>query len=105
MNYTPGPWTVEVDHASNTAEFVRAHLNGEAFDVASVLCDETGNAIENARLIAAAPDLLAAVHGLLASCGPQHESETAEMYQERMTLLQWHIDRASEALTKATGEA
>ena len=105
MNHTPGLWTVEVDHATEAAEFVRAHLDGESFDVASVLCDETGNANENARLIAAAPDLLAAVHGLLACCGPQHESEAAEMYRERMTLLQWHIDRASEALTKATGEA
>ena len=66
---------------------------------------ERDDAAASARLVAAAPDLLAAVHGLLASCGPQHESETAQMYQERMTLLQWHIDRASEALTKATGEA
>lgn len=95
MNYTPGPWTVEVDHASNTAEFVRAHLNGEAFDVASVLCDETGNATENARLIAAAPDLLAALESLNAAVIRAGYGNTAMP----------ELTQAWAAIAKATGEA
>lgn len=94
MNYTPGPWTVAARVVSKRPATVV--LDADKNEVCEVYACSA--------LIAAAPDLLAAVHGLLASCGPQHESETAEMYQERMTLLQWHIDRASEALTKATGE-
>lgn len=97
MNHTPGPWFTE---ATSKIGHV-AICDSDGFTI----CNPSPMGADNARLIAAAPDLLAAVHGLLASCGPQHESETAEMYQERMTLLQWHIDRAGEALTKATGEA
>ena len=98
MSYTQGPWTASPDGL--------IHAGKNRLHIAQAATIGMGHAAEaNARLIAAAPDLLAAVHGLLASCGPQHESETAEMYQERMTLLQWHIDRASEALTNATGEA
>lgn len=97
MNYTPGPWTVSISDDARIEDRITTA------DGAPVFVGRFVN-YDNARLMAAAPDLLAAVHGLLASCGPQHESETAEMYQERMTLLQWHIDRASEALTKATGE-
>lgn len=59
--YTPAPWSVEIDHYTATPEFIRAYVDGEMYDLASVLCDETGNATANARLIAAAPDLLAAL--------------------------------------------
>ena len=57
--HTPAPWSVEIDHRSNTPELIRAYVDGEMYDLASVLCDETGNATANARLIAAAPELLA----------------------------------------------
>ena len=90
MTQAPAPWIVSKRQDRTVVR------DADTNEVCEVFTD--------AQLIAAAPDLLAAVHGLLASCGPQHESESAEMYQERMTLLQWHIDRASEALTKATGE-
>ena len=59
--HNPAPWSVEVDHSSNAPEFIRTYVDGEMYDLASVLCDETGNATANARLIAAAPDLLAAL--------------------------------------------
>lgn len=98
MNYTPGPWTVEVDHASNTAEFVRAHLNGEAFDVASVLCDETGNATENARLIAAAPDLLAALQNAL------DRFESIPAHQDEAGIYRHAAAIAKTAIAKAIGE-
>lgn len=61
LNHTPAPWLVEIDHSSNAPEFIRTYVDGEMCDLASVLCDETGNATANARLIAAAPELLAAL--------------------------------------------
>ena len=59
--HTQGPWIINHDHATDTSEFIRAQIDGEMHDIASVLCDETGNATANARLISAAPDLLAAL--------------------------------------------
>jgi hypothetical protein len=59
--HTPEPWYVEVDHATGAAEYIRAYWDKEMFDIASVLCDETGSANANASLIAAAPELLAAL--------------------------------------------
>lgn len=57
--HTPAPWSVEVDHSNNAPEFIRAYVDGEMHDLASVLCDQTGNAAANAKLMAAAPELLA----------------------------------------------
>lgn len=64
--HTPAPWSVEIDHSNNAPEFIRAYVDGEMHDLASVLCDETGNATANARLIASAPDLLDACRCALA---------------------------------------
>ena len=73
--HTPAPWSVEIDHSSNAPEFIRTHVDGEMYDLASVLCDETGNATANARLIAAAPELLAALEGLLQYTGGWDETD------------------------------
>jgi hypothetical protein len=56
--HTPGPWYVEIDHATGIPDFIRAHMDGEMFDVARIDCSETGNAKADARLIAASPALL-----------------------------------------------
>ena len=92
--HTQGPWSIELDHASNTSEFIRARIDGEMHDIASLLCDETGNASANARLIAAAPDLLAALQAIV----------TGNVYGNP---TQWNlaIDRGIAAIAKATGGA
>lgn len=89
--HTPGPWSVEIDHHNNVPEFIRVYADGEMYDLASVLCDETGNATANARLISAAPDLLAAIEGLLNAL-PSATTHPA-------------IKAARAAIAKATGEA
>ena len=63
--HTPAPWYVNTDHATDKPEYIRAHVDGEMYDVASMLCDETGNAAANARLIASAPELLALLQMVL----------------------------------------
>lgn len=62
--HTPGPWSIEIDHQTEAPEFIRAYHEGEMFDIAS-LSDETENIEANARLIAAAPDLLFALEQML----------------------------------------
>lgn len=94
--HTQGPWSIELNHATNTSEFIRAHIDGEMHDIASLLCDETGNASTNARLIAAAPDLLAAlreIHDAVAM-GEADFSPSGDWFKE-----------AQAAITKATGDA
>lgn len=98
--HTPAPWTIEYDHATNTPELIRAFSDGEMFDVASVMCDETGDAIANARLISASPALLDAcrcaladLEGILPEFDPEREHPAWETLAE-----------VRAAIKKATGE-
>ena len=92
--HTPAPWSVEVDHSSNAPEFIRTYVDGEMYDLASVLCDETGNATANARLIAAAPDLLAALQNVAACFDANDPDSMANAMAD-----------ARAAIAKATGGA
>jgi hypothetical protein len=79
MTHTPGPW----------------EINGEL-----VVCDQAGNEIclpaigaqlteckENARLIAAAPDLLAALKEYLNYCGDFKGTPMAQLNGEARTAI------------------
>jgi hypothetical protein len=65
--FTPGPWAFRIHEPSYGIDLLRLHWRiGSAVDgkgVAFVFGDDESNA----RLIAAAPDLLAALRGLLAA--------------------------------------
>lgn len=98
--HTPAPWSVEVDHSNNAPEFIRAYTDGEMHDLASVLCDETGNAAANARLIAAAPDLLDALRAILTDAS---EDISGLPRDEALDLLSAIADTACAAIAKATG--
>lgn len=95
-SYTYGHWSVEIDHYNNVSEFIRASIDGEMFDVANVLDDETGNAAANARLIAAAPDLLAALQ-MATHCLVWHEE------QHGVGIDAEALRAARAAINKATG--
>lgn len=90
MSHTPGPWTY--DEESN--EVYRLDSAGH---VEACLCEIRGepNWRDNARLIAAAPDLLKALQKLVKAMGyhvPIHEYHRA-------------LDTAREAIRKALGES
>lgn len=100
LKHTPGPW--KVSRADLTAQgfgycrFVRT-VNKSPMDVAEHICHvcELGDAAEdsaNARLISAAPDLLAALQGLLSD---KYLSDPIN--NDRMAA-------ARAAVSKATGE-
>ena len=55
-------------------------------------------------LQAAAPDLLAALIGLLICVGPRGDAEPLDAYEDRVRLLKGQIARAEAAVAKATKE-
>ena len=85
--HTPGPWTIEVDHSCDEPEFIRAQFDGEMFDIAT-LSNESGNVRSNARLIAAAPDLLDALRRVMrhvpADAGGSSIGD--DMYRARLAI-------------------
>ena len=102
LAHTPAPWSVEIDHRSNDPEFIRAHVDGEMYDLASVLCDETGNAAANARLMAAAPELLMAAHAALADL--EGIAPEIDPSGDRQHPVWETIKELRAAIAKATGE-
>jgi hypothetical protein len=69
FEHTPGPW-VAVPRPQGTGFYIRSNASPFAY-VCSVpeddFADEAPDPVPNARLIAAAPDLLAAVDALIAA--------------------------------------
>lgn len=61
MKHTPGPWFINGPFDHDNDLFIRTSIDGENFDIANLSCDETEDTKANASLIAAAPDLLAAL--------------------------------------------
>ena len=77
MTYTPGPWT-HYDDATTTA---RHEIAASGKTVARVYCTKGDEVVDhaNARLIAAAPDLLEALETIMLDCqtGNADISDTA----------------------------
>lgn len=73
---TPGPWKIVDNRILNDAFWIEAHHpEGFSVSIAEVRqgcdeADEIGSSHANARLIAAAPDLLAACKLAVAAMGP-----------------------------------
>ena len=92
--HTPGPWTI-------LEGFISARFSdGEVYDICDPRCapatpDLVGEMEANADLIAAAPDLLAALEGM---------REELRNYSYRQHLADW-VDRADAAIAKARGRA
>jgi hypothetical protein len=85
MKHTTGPWTVYDD--SNDGKTNRIEIAARGKTVAHIYQSVPEEDLPNARLIAAAPDLLEALHGLLLF--PNNPRENI---------------KARAAIAKATGE-
>lgn len=100
MNHTLGPWIVNEQWATieDTAglEICAIHAadgGGRRF--------QRETCIANARLIAAAPDLLNALDSILANAG--YTSGHAEPTLRELNVNIEYLDRARSAIAKATG--
>lgn len=71
--HTPGPWSVEHDEDADTISIV--NFGGEIAVLHGVSMGENDEA--DARLIAAAPDLLAVLEGIAGICCLEHAHEEA----------------------------
>jgi len=87
--HTPGPWR-QVINRDKTINVVGPHDDDYSSEKVALI---NGKGVANARLIAAAPDLLAALEGLLAECKDHEVSATGQVV----------FDKAHFAIAKATG--
>lgn len=117
--HTPGPWTAEKREGDewwfggkDGAEIVINHP-GAKYDAVCVIgarLSAEGQADADARLIAAAPELLDACLAMLAwdeaekTAKPFDEDGGTGFYQ-RIAMCTEAFDKAREAIAKATGEA
>lgn len=103
--HTPGPWVKHTPSNATQTALIARELPNHRRSIVAVIPDhlQHGNAAvtdwfemeANARLVAAAPELLEALRNLLA------EGEFADYPNTR----QWHaVQAARAAITKATGE-
>jgi hypothetical protein len=89
--HTPGPWSLDSDAG-------QVHIVAAGAAIARVMAmrsDGCGEA--NARLIAAAPDLLAELQNIANANPSSWDEETRDQFQ------QWAQNRARAAIAKATG--
>lgn len=95
--HTPGPWRVEgmLTHRVKPGHIISHGLNEYRDGPAGYVCDTLGTTFWDARLIAAAPELLEALRGLVA-----YVDENVAQAD-----VGPHIDRALDAISKATGGA
>ena len=95
MSHTPGPWATYYDHPScPTIAYIRPVGKPIHDEIATAYAVNDDVARADVRLLAAAPELLDAVRGLIRHIG------TAAMYQD---VPEFSAARA--AIRKATGEA
>lgn len=105
MSHTPGPWSwVDECPIGRSPYIAILAAASESWSVAKI-CGPIGDAeIANARLIAAAPDLLAALDGLISlrdKTEITHEAAYDAMFK---SVGRAHWDAALAALAKAKGE-
>lgn len=91
MEHTPGPWIVKPSPGNISADFTIYEKSDCAGPTYSPIADCYENK-SNAILIAAAPDLLAALQSLLELADRQIEEDCPQ------------IDKARDAIAKATGQ-
>lgn len=102
--YTKGPWRLQDGHYPSMKE-----INGPSFNI-TVVMSATDISFEeylrrdaDARLIAAAPDLLEALEDLVKS-NVEHNKRVAEIVGKPTGWHDGYLDKGRAAIAKAKGE-
>ena len=106
--HTQGPWAQEIFKAANGGQCFGVKSNATDSSVAWTNGRTVDENISNARLIAAAPDLLEACLTLLAWDEAENNAEAfdkdqGKAWRERQALCAASFDKARAAVAKATG--
>ena len=103
MKHTPGPWVVcrGVVHQIPVASVA---MDGLKLNVAHVTGIRNGEGLANARLIAAAPDLLEALQQATSALEWRWERVANRAAPVHETAIQEAYNQARAAIAKATGE-
>lgn len=101
--HTPGPWSIKRGTITweivSESEYVgRVYSTSRSEDIS-----DDAEGVANAALIAAAPDLLAALRGVIRSAA--YESGQAEPSLRELTVGIKYLDAARAAIAKAEGGA
>jgi hypothetical protein len=108
VSHTPGPWSVPPVHHTAYG-CLQVWANDER---STVICDVSGapsnpSALADARLIAAAPELMEAVTLLMEAMRMQEERESGAFHiKQEVALCIWNdaLEAARAAIKKARGE-
>ena len=95
-NHTPGPWAIIADVPGHEIGY-RAIAAVEDGELAETICNPSPMGAANAALIAAAPDLLAALQALV----EEYEPNIKTFALNAPRKARW--ERAIAAIAKATG--
>ena len=107
MTHTPGPWKADL---GRVVRFIPESHGGPMTETVAICSGECeGSPLDNARLMAAAPEMFAAIRPLIdaaANLYRQIESveELAYHYQGDLSDLKVALFDAKQALTKVRGE-
>ncbi len=106
-SHTPGPWTVDTGHRTDIDRTVFAHspIHNNPIAIArvygeGVMASPDAEKIANARLIAAAPDLLAALNDAAAGFAVL---STAGLGETHEAFARENFAKAKAAIAKAQG--
>jgi hypothetical protein len=106
IKHTPGPWWVEggdPDAASWAARWPNIHADGYEVVGAQGLYGDYDTDMANARLIAAAPDLLEALRDFSAYVHAEQSATDGDVRYSN-TQINRLVFKARAAIAKATGE-
>jgi hypothetical protein len=103
MSYTPGPWTVEIEDGESRTISI-PEIGRCLHDSEWAEPEEWERDLANARLIAAAPELLEAVKAMQLAC-----DEWAAEFTQKTREINWAVVndayiKASNAIAKAEGK-
>lgn len=101
--HTPGPWFLDDAQPGDRFRYVMAG-KGDAFGyICRISTNGNANPEADARLIAAAPELLEAAQLVLAWYEAENDHSKADFYQ-RMQMCRDSEDAVRAAIARATGE-
>lgn len=100
MTHTKGPWTASEHGAYGDYNGNSIVILGDDLRIAVVLGYDNEETQANARLIAAAPELLEAVQALI----DWNEAQTKLSFYDRMEQFNAAMDKARAAIAKVKGD-